>query len=318
MTAVRGEPFELGLCVLPESVRATVLYAELAEAGGARWLGVCDSPLSYADPHASIQAALRSTATIRIGTLVTNPVTRHWSVQASAFRTLDEVAPGRTFMGIGTGDTAVLDVGLRPARIGPLAEYVAGVRTQLPDSVRVLVAAGGPGSVRRASAYADELVLGQGASPAAVEQLGAIAEVVRAERGEPPIPKWLILIAGLVDRPDEEAQTRIALREYVVGQAAQAFSGTLESKGLDDAERDRVRRFVETGSIAGDAELEGLLYERFALVGTPEAAADRLHRIAAETGVSRVFLAIVASDVERQVRLAAERMFPRLLEAIPA
>lgn len=316
---------EFGLCILPEDVRTTVRHSQLAENAGVGWVGICDSPAAYAEPHATIQAVLRSTTTLRAGTLVTNPVTRHWSVQAGAFRTLDEIAPGRSFMGIGTGDTAVLDVGLRPAKMRELASYVASFRERAPESVPVLVAAGGPASVRRAAEYADEIVLGQGAAREALDELGRTADEVRSERNQPPVPCWMFLIMSLVARKDEEDLAREDVRAAVMGQAAGAFSGTLEGKGFHGKERSLVERFTAQAPhgngdepaaklTAGEmVEVERLAYDRFALVGTPEDAAEQLQVAIAETGIRRVFLAVISSDPDRVIRLATTRMLPRLL-----
>ena len=54
------------------------------------------------------------------GTLLANPVNRHPTVTASSIATIDELAPGRTLLGWGIGDTAVRLAGLRPARVEEL------------------------------------------------------------------------------------------------------------------------------------------------------------------------------------------------------
>jgi alkanesulfonate monooxygenase SsuD/methylene tetrahydromethanopterin reductase-like flavin-dependent oxidoreductase (luciferase family) len=226
---------------------------------------------------------LRATSALRVGTLVTNPVTRHWSVQAAAFRTHEEIGPGRLFMGIGTGDTAVLEVGLRPARIAELEAYVARFRELAPASVRVLVAAGGPKAARGAAAYADGLVLGQGVARESVERLSATADDVRAATDRPPLAKWLFLITSLVARASDEEVARSDVREAVSGQAQ------------------------------GDPRRLEEIFDNFAVVGTPEAAAERVRRVVDETGIRRVFMAIISADTERVVRLATSRMLPRLL-----
>lgn len=311
---------EIGLVLLPEDVSTIVRYAQAAESAGVRRLGICDSPYVYADPHATIQAALGGTSSLAVGTLVTNPVTRHWSVQAAAVRTLDELAPGRVFMGIGTGDTAVLDVGLAPARLAELEAYVERYRERAPGSAPVVVAAGGPKSVGRAARYADELVIAQGMAPGALEALGRIADDARPDSG-PPAPKWMLVIMSLVDSEDETVLAIDELRETVVGQAKQAFGGTLEAKGLDDEERARVERYM-AAEASGDGkplsarergEAERVFFDRFGLVGTPEAVAERFRRAVDETGYTRAFIAVVSADADRVIRLAVERLLPRLL-----
>jgi alkanesulfonate monooxygenase SsuD/methylene tetrahydromethanopterin reductase-like flavin-dependent oxidoreductase (luciferase family) len=157
-------------------------------------------------------------------------------------------------------------------------------------------------------------------APAALEALGRIADDGRADSG-PPAPKWMLLIMSLVASEDETVFAVEELRETVVGQAKQAFGGTLEAKGLDDEERACVERYMaaETGrdgkplSARERGEAERVFFDRFALAGTPEAVAERFLRAVDETGYTRAFIAVVSGDTDRVVRLAAERLLPRLL-----
>ena len=50
---------------------------------------------------------------------------------AGAAATLAEMAPGRTMLGIGTGDSAVLNLGLTPSSRARLRAYVGTVRELL-------------------------------------------------------------------------------------------------------------------------------------------------------------------------------------------
>jgi 5,10-methylenetetrahydromethanopterin reductase len=59
---------------------------------------------------------------------VTNPVTRHVSITASALVTLQELSGGRILAGIGIGDSAVKTLGQKPVSRATLAQYVADVR----------------------------------------------------------------------------------------------------------------------------------------------------------------------------------------------
>ena len=54
-------------------------------------------------------------------------------VTASAAATLDELAPGRTYIGIGSGDTGVMHLGLKAAPLARLEQYVLAVRRLLQD-----------------------------------------------------------------------------------------------------------------------------------------------------------------------------------------
>ena len=79
-----------------------------------------DSQLRRRDTYVLLAAAARVTERIVLGPLLANPVTRHPTVTASSIATIDELAPGRTLLAMGVGDTAVRLAGLKPARIHEL------------------------------------------------------------------------------------------------------------------------------------------------------------------------------------------------------
>jgi len=73
-----------------------------------------DSQLRRRDTYVLLAAAAKATERITLGPLLANPVNRHPSVTAGSIATIDELAPGRTIIGWGVGDTAVRLAGLRP------------------------------------------------------------------------------------------------------------------------------------------------------------------------------------------------------------
>src|SRR5262245_4452188 len=81
-----------------------------------------DSQLRRRDTYVLMAAAARVTERILLATLLSNPVNRHPTVTAGSIATVDELAPGRTLLGWGVGDTAVRLAGLRPARVAELED----------------------------------------------------------------------------------------------------------------------------------------------------------------------------------------------------
>ena len=152
---------------------------------GLHSIGIPDTPMVERDVYLSCVAAALNASRCRIVTAVTNPVTRHPSIAAAALLQLEELAPGRVICGIATGDSAVWGVGLEPARISELREYVLAVKALLkgepaswrgrrfsqswrefaPFEMPVYVACAGPKSIRMASQVADGLILSVGVSP---------------------------------------------------------------------------------------------------------------------------------------------------------
>jgi len=152
------------------------------EAAGFDHLWFPDSQLHFGDVFINLLTALQHTERTSVGTLIVNPVTRHPSVTAASIAAVDSYAPGRVKLGIGAGDTAVLQVGLRPARLAEMERAVAAIRGLLagdavefggirparldrPRAVPVIVASGGPKALRIAGAKADGVAMRVGADP---------------------------------------------------------------------------------------------------------------------------------------------------------
>lgn len=93
------------------------------------WIG--DSHMIWREALVTIAAAFERTSRVEIGVAVTNPVTRHISVTASAFATLAELSQGRVLLGMGLGDSALETIGKKPARIAELEQSVQNLRTLL-------------------------------------------------------------------------------------------------------------------------------------------------------------------------------------------
>ena len=113
------------------SVERFVADVRMAEELGWDLAFTPDSQLGLRDPYIMLAMAAQATTRVGLGTLLTNPVTRHPTVTASAFATLDEVSGGRAFLVIGVGDTAVEHSGLRPASVRALRQSTADIRTLL-------------------------------------------------------------------------------------------------------------------------------------------------------------------------------------------
>ena len=101
--------------VAQERVDSVAALAAEAEALGFGGIWVADSQHVFRDPWAALALAAARTHRIRLATGVTNPVTRAPAVTACAVATLDELSGGRAVLGIGVGESAVHNLGLRRA-----------------------------------------------------------------------------------------------------------------------------------------------------------------------------------------------------------
>ena len=85
---------------------------------------VADSQMLYSDCYAVLALAARETRRIRIGPGTAICGTRIAPVQAAAIATVNRLAPGRVFLGMGTGNTAMRTMGQRPMRIAEYGDYL--------------------------------------------------------------------------------------------------------------------------------------------------------------------------------------------------
>ena len=77
-------PLDIGLLCVPGSVAGAVEEARRAQERGFALFGVADSQSVYREMYTTLAAAAGATETIRLGATVTNPLTRHPAVAASA------------------------------------------------------------------------------------------------------------------------------------------------------------------------------------------------------------------------------------------
>lgn len=105
-----------------------------AEATGWDGMLVVDSQNLAGDPFVGLALAARATSTLKLGTGVTNPATRHPVATAAGIASVHAASGGRAVLGIGRGDSALAHLGLAPAPVDDLERYVATVRAYLRGS----------------------------------------------------------------------------------------------------------------------------------------------------------------------------------------
>ena len=106
-------------------------YITHAENLGYRNCWVTDSPMIRSNCWAVLALAAQATRTMRIGTGVAVPGLRLAPVTANGIATINRLAPGRCFLGLGTGHTGMRLLGRKPMKLAPFREYVDVVRALL-------------------------------------------------------------------------------------------------------------------------------------------------------------------------------------------
>ncbi len=116
---------ELGVCVA--SKIDDIDYVVRAEELGFSHAWFADSQMIWSDPYACLALAADRTSKIQLGTGVAVAATRPAPVTAASIATINHIAPGRTFLGVGTGNTAMRIMGHKPMRIAEFDEYLAAL-----------------------------------------------------------------------------------------------------------------------------------------------------------------------------------------------
>ena len=204
-----------------------VAWAGEADAAGFEIVGIPDSPLLVRESYTACTAIASATNAIGVAPMVTNPLTRHPSVVASALLSLDELAPGRVSVTLGTGDSAVHMVGLPSGRLAEVREYIAALRGLLAgeevtwqgstfalrwpggvpeNDVKIWMSCHGPKSMEIAGATADGVISGFGVRPENITFAKEhVAEGARAAGRDPAdVEIWWHPIVTLAPARDAE------------------------------------------------------------------------------------------------------------------
>jgi 5,10-methylenetetrahydromethanopterin reductase len=129
-----GMDLSCGLPPGPETVR----LARLAEALGYRRVWLYDSAALYGDVWVALAELAAATRRVGLGPAVLVPGFRHVLTNASAIASLEQRAPGRLAVAIGTGFTGRYALGQPPLPWAAVEQYVAALRGLLRgDTVSV-------------------------------------------------------------------------------------------------------------------------------------------------------------------------------------
>lgn len=117
---------QFGITITPHIERWELI--KFAEELGYDRAWVPDSQMIWSDCYAILALAAVNTSRIHIGTGVSIAGTRIAPVTAHSIGTINQLAPGRAFLGLGTGHTAMRVMGQDPMRVSEFREYLRVVR----------------------------------------------------------------------------------------------------------------------------------------------------------------------------------------------
>jgi 5,10-methylenetetrahydromethanopterin reductase len=322
MPVMTAATARFGIVFLPDSLTGFGELCRETEAQGFDWLGVADSQSVFRELYVALTLAALNTSRIRLGPLVTNPLTRHLVVTASAIASVDELAGGRAVLGLGSGDSAIYTIGAPPATVAGLEDSIVTLgrltsgepvdRGGRPWRVHrgkrrvpIYLAAEGPRTLELAGRVADGVICGLGLTPEVIAlSLGAIEEGARAAgRRLDDVDVWWFAKTHLADT---RAAALEPIKMALAASANHAFRFTLEGKGVPADLHEKIRALqreynAHHHEIAGAANaslpdrwgLTEFLADRFAIAGTPADCVTQLRRAMAAGARQFVITGIV-------------------------
>ena len=222
---------EFGI-IFPTKIDDWQLIAD-AEALGYDRAWVPDSQMIWSDCYATLALAAEHTSRIQIGTGVSIPRTRIAPVTAHSIASIHRLAPGRVFLGLGTGHTAMRVMGMQPQKIDAFREYLHIVRAllrgeevdytldgvtrpirflhqdrgflELNPDIPIYIAANGPRALAVTGEYGDGLTTLLYEDPAVIQShLQLITESAESLGRRLPDPFHVAAVSGVVIlRPGE-------------------------------------------------------------------------------------------------------------------
>ncbi len=309
-----------GISFAPNQTRDFVEWCAAAEEYGFDRVGVVDSQTIYRELYVSCSAGLLATKAVKIGPRVTNSLTRHITVTASALATLAELGGSRLFVGFGTGFTALVNIGLRSVKLAALEEFVHALRRLLSGEtvlyqgaesrlswskvgMPIYIAAHGPKTLELAGRCADGVVVATGVGEEVVED--AYAAIARgasqAGRRLEELDIWWGLSAQVAQNREKALRE---IRMLLASKATNLASYPDQNKHVPEQYRDALDRIHQNynpwehqksgaekinARLVRESGLEEYLARRFAIAGNPDECMASLQWME-KLGVRKIWL----------------------------
>jgi len=278
------------------------------------------------DIYSAMCLAAKATTRLRVGTAVTNPVTRHPAVTASAIATVQVESEGRAVLGIGRGDSSLGYLGLGPSPVDEFEIYLDRVQrylrgepvdldgfessnawigaTGLPK-VPVDVAATGPRVISVAARHAERITFAVGAD---VERIDTSIDLARSARETAGLdPEGISFGAYVNVACDDNVEIARSIIRGSTGTFAH-FSGMSKSTSSGMADAAVFRHIGENYDMANHASgaaghmtaVPDEFVSRFAVTGSAGHCVDRLGSLIG-CGLDRLVLLTLSRDSDPEL-----------------
>ena len=218
-------------------------HVKYAEERGYSHAWLYDSQMLASEVYASLALCAAATTKIKLGPGVTNPKSRIAPLTACGMASINELAPGRAILGIGTGNTTRRTMGMPAARLdelrdhvrvcqglfkGELTDYTEGDRHRkikflnpdmgyinIREHIPVYISASGPKVAQMAGEIADGVILFGAVDPSIVRwMVDNVREGARKAGRDPSKLKVVSMTAFYLTQNERDIATR-EVREAV-------------------------------------------------------------------------------------------------------
>jgi probable F420-dependent oxidoreductase len=303
-----------------------VELAKRSEDAGFTHFWTFDSCVLWQEPFVIYSQILAATSHIKVGPMVTNPVTRDWTVTASLFATLNEMYGPRTICGIGRGDSALRVTGRSPASLATLADCIDTVKKLVEGreatvndrtikfpwvdegSFDVWMAAYGPMALEVAGRDADGLIM-QLADPFIVQWAINAARAARQASGK-DVATYKVCVAAPAYVGKNLAHQRDQVR-WFGGMVGNHVADIVERYGSESPVPVALTEYIKGRQgydyrhhgQAGNPDTEFVpdeVIDRFCVLGPVEHHLERLRELA-ECGVDQFSLYLMHDEPEATI-----------------
>lgn len=336
----RGPRFGTGIAVRDLSTYPE--WLEVAEQAGFDLLTTGDSQSLWAEPNVSMTMAASRTTRPDLAITVSNPMTRHPAVVASSCLALQQVSAGRFRYGISSGDSALRNIGTRPATVAELEQYIIAVQDLCAGRdttwgghtfgvhwhtapTPVWVAAEGPRTQEMAGRVADGVILSNCLTPGAMEVAFANIERGCAAAGRTLDDLEIWWMCNVVPAPTE-AEGIASVKAILAGTANHVYRFHMEGKGLPDEIKPKLAELqarydsrhhaspttaAHNAALVDELGLTEFLAPLGTIAGPPERLVERLREVIAG-GARNLICSQFVTDELAFMRLFATEILPEV------
>ena len=325
---------KLGLAIVSTDIKEYVRQVRMLDDAGVAMIGCGDSQALYHEQFIRCALAAEHSSRARVGTWITNPITRHPAVTAAAIATVDDIAPGRVFLGVGTGDSTVYNAGLRPARLATLEGFVGTIRELHQDGasrwrdrtcyltwarrrIPIGMAVSGPRAMRMAGRLADIVWVCFGLQ----EEEIALAKIYLQEGAQEAgrtladIDLWWMVqfnIGTSKEAALEPIKPNLASSGHIIfryGLEGKAVPPEYQKQAEELARRYQpIRHFASVG-LTDELGITEYMADRLAIAGPPEECIQRIKDLEAQ-GVDQLFFYTALPDKDRLFNQLVSEVIP--------